>query len=79
MGALQSRQLKTRRNGKIAIHSWFMGDLRVDTSINRLKKAGELTTTVGNGTRLLFPDSIEYQIVQALGRKRQQRIVTGKI
>lgn len=79
MGALRSRQVSVARGGKIVIHGWFMGAIRVDASINRLKKAGELTTTLGSSTTLIFPDSIEYKIVEAVAHKRQQRIVTGRV
>ena len=74
IGALTTRTVATRyiRNQPVMVIGWFMGDVRVDASIERLERAGELIALGGGSLRLLFPGGHGFELIRQLRRGRKQ-------
>lgn len=74
IGALTPRTVATRyiRNQPVMVIGWVMGDVRVDASIQRLERAGELIALGGGSLHLVFPGDHGFELTQKMKRGRKQ-------
>lgn len=74
IGALTPRTVATRyiKNQPVTVIGWVMGDVRVDASIQRLERAGELISLGGGALYLLFPGDRGFEVIRQLRRGRKQ-------
>lgn len=68
IGALTQRTVATRMAGPhtVEIKAWYMGTIRVDASIKRLDRAGELIQRGGNDIALYFPGDTKFEAITRL-------------